>query len=153
MKIRYTKQYNTDTCGPIALINILKWSGQKVSVRKNLKSISSLCGCEKGEGTLPSMFMASLILLDFGYKKIKNRLPDFDKVLDDGQIILVDQEEDANNEDGHYYLVVGKTKKTFKCVNLYIGKSISIVNRKAMFNLIRNTKKQSSKCYAIRRLK
>lgn len=44
--MRYVRQRNDFSCGPVAILNVLKWSGEKVALDSELyKTIYSDCGC------------------------------------------------------------------------------------------------------------
>lgn len=48
---KYIKQPNDFSCGPTTIINIGKWAGANLSLKKDFKRIESASGCSK-DGTL-----------------------------------------------------------------------------------------------------
>jgi len=46
--VRFFKQKDSNTCGPIALLNVRLWSGQKVSFKKNFQECVKACKCDNG---------------------------------------------------------------------------------------------------------
>jgi hypothetical protein len=57
---RFTKQYDSYTCGPAAVINALKWAGEQVSYRATKKSLCARMKCWSDGGTRPSDLDTSL---------------------------------------------------------------------------------------------
>lgn len=41
--IRYTRQRTMSDCGPVAVLNILKWAGFKVTYKKNIAKLKKAC--------------------------------------------------------------------------------------------------------------
>jgi len=41
--MRFTKQYTLSDCGPVAVLNILKWAGMKVSYKDHIKHLKKEC--------------------------------------------------------------------------------------------------------------
>jgi len=59
---RYAKQpRGSSICGPIAILNALKWAGAQATLRKDLKEIIKKTGCNRGEyGTMLTAFEVAL---------------------------------------------------------------------------------------------
>ena len=41
---RYARQYDDSSCGPIAILNVIKWAGYRCTIKNDLKHIKKLCG-------------------------------------------------------------------------------------------------------------
>lgn len=51
MKIRYTRQYNQVECGPVAVLNALKWVGGAWTYKKHIAFIKAYCEYDTISGT------------------------------------------------------------------------------------------------------
>lgn len=52
--MRYCVQRNEFSCGPILIINALKWAGEKITYRKDYKELCELLKCSREIGTKSS---------------------------------------------------------------------------------------------------
>lgn len=68
MKIRYAKQHTKFDCAPVAIVNAMKWSGEKISYKENKEYLKSLFKLDQNKGVYPNFFIKFL-------KKNKNSLP------------------------------------------------------------------------------
>lgn len=50
MRIRYTKQNNNYGCGPIAIINLLKWSGHRATIKTHYEFLEKACATKDPDG-------------------------------------------------------------------------------------------------------
>ena len=48
LEMRYTRQYDKTSCGPVALVNALKWAGMKVPWRDSKQHWIKLTRCRNG---------------------------------------------------------------------------------------------------------
>jgi hypothetical protein len=89
---RYIGQRDHFRCGPIAVLNALKWAGVPVTEKKDLKRISKLCKCVAGRGTPKRATTIALrkskgIILS---KKVKKpTLKVLDEWIDNGGAVLL----------------------------------------------------------------
>ena len=125
MPPRYAKQPDSYSCGPIAILNALKWAGNKVTIRDHLKSLKVLCKCEiDGEkfGTAHKDFdkairkagRRSLYVLRKTNVKLKDMI---DHIDDGGAVALLYSYKKNGERCGHYILFVGHGKNVFYVVN------------------------------------
>ena len=49
--IRYIKQRDKYSCGPVAIMNVLKWAGAEFSYQGKIKLFQQLCFCKPSNGT------------------------------------------------------------------------------------------------------
>ena len=134
MGIRYIKQRNKHTCGPIAVINILKWLGCKTTY-KDFPLIKAMCKCNR-EGTYSSNVDKTID--NFKIKKKIKRFPhikDVDTHLKLGGIILFEHKS-IFEDISHLALCVGKDNRYYYLVNEYINKTISKVARKTFIQIV-----------------
>jgi len=134
-KVKYSYQRDSYSCGPIALYNIMKWAGQKVS----LKELIEVCGGRdeiKKIGTDVSVFNNVLLELpgievygvwyQAGLNLINNHLKT-------GGIVALSY---LTDECGHYALIVGRTKKCYLVVNAYENRAVSAIPRRIVRKML-----------------
>jgi len=126
---RYIRQKDFTSCGPVALINILKWFGCNVSYKDYIEIARGLCDHISGSdgGTEDKGMARALKAHKISFKKIKNpTLVQLDKHLDSGGIILLDYAVPCMSKlspipfevgDWHFTLCIGRTNKTYIMVN------------------------------------
>ena len=123
--VRYIKQRDHTSCGPVAVINILKWLGYKVSYDSFIHSARYLCGHEPGPEGGTNITGVEKALKHLGVKKrrVKNpSLDDIDRHIDSGGIVLLEyvapyKNEFLNKGEGHFSICIGRTAKTYILVN------------------------------------
>lgn len=142
-KVKYSKQYDTYSCGAVALLNLHKWLGHKYT-NNNLKDIKNRCNCiykhnNGGSGTFPSDLNKYLIdnNIDFQFKESPNIIDIFDhfydKSLNIGSIIL----RTIHHNNGHYSFLHKYDGKYFHIANDYEG--FSLINWYDLEYSINNT--------------
>ena len=94
MKIRYATQIRESDCGPIALLNLLKWLGMRVTVREHHGHLCWMCNLIDGFGSSDSDLTRALSHLrrnNFSFKY--RRKPKLKTILshlkNGGAVILV----------------------------------------------------------------
>ena len=129
-KIRYTKQYDHYSCGPVAIINALKWAGYSASLKKDKPRILKISKCKPPKGT--SVFNLNKAIL---------RCLELDLEYDDcpdlrtlrahlrtrqGAAILRYKWWSKKRKcwQGHYFLTTGLTSsgKYYYVINMFTGK-------------------------------
>lgn len=125
-KIRYIRQRDRDSCGPVAVLNILKWLGCQISYKEYISTVKYLCLHESGVdgGTYTEGMRNALKCLNIKHvrKKFKS-LNQIDNHLDKGGVVLFDYQVSCRlksgviKEEWHYSLCIGKTKKSYIIVN------------------------------------
>ncbi len=129
--VRYVRQRDTFRCGPIAILNALKWAGAPVTAAL-LPEITAVAGCVYPEGTQPKDFAPALRAFGEKYfsvgtvplpsiRAIENCLREEDRA------VLVNYgwfNRDAGNAlTGHYTLFTGVSARgqRFTAVNFSRG--------------------------------
>lgn len=120
-KIRYLKQRDQFRCGPIAIINVLKWAGLPATY-KTIDLFSIIMRTNENKGTKRLEITKALKLFDPVIKfKHKNK-PTSDDIrnhLDSNRIALVlirwiDEKKKAH---GHYFVIDRVSNNNFNCIN------------------------------------
>src|SRR3989344_6696712 len=127
---RYAKQpRGSSVCGPIAILNALKWAGARATLRAHLKEIVEEAGCnQETEGTLLTAFESAL--RHFGKEQFRVRtvfpwpgIETLEAFLRNSEHAVItgfrwrDKEPLTSGE--HYAFITGvsKTGRTFFSVN------------------------------------
>lgn len=148
--IRYVKQQNKYSCGPIAIINAIKWSGHKFAMKANLRLVIRASGCEKILGCRRSRCFDHALRV-FGDKKFKVKLkicPSIrfieNHLRQPGTAIIVNISRFDNHKvlQGHYILItkVSRSGKSFIVINYFTGETRSLIKRSILINDCRRRK-------------
>ena len=121
---RYIKQRpNRWVCGPLAIVNGMKWLGRKVT-SKDIPKVSEACKRENGHGIYDYQLSAGLKYFNVKYKVRRYAtLAKIDDELNRGRAVIVTvahKQSSGKNKGkifGHYVLLIGKTEKTYTIVN------------------------------------
>ncbi len=104
MKVRFISQYDTYSCGAVALINMHRWFGDRVGSRC-LKRIKTECNCRYKHsngfsGTMPSDLNEYLVRkgVSFCFKYSPNIIEVYDHLVNSGSIIF----RTIHDGNGHY---------------------------------------------------
>lgn len=111
--IKYCKQLNKTDCGPIAVINALKWAGLKVSIGKNYKDIRQSCYWVPRDGTDAIDMRGCLDRFDgVATNQIwRYTLKSLDQSLDNGKALILLYTLFARGQDrGHFIFIHGRDK-------------------------------------------
>lgn len=142
--MRYVKQRDSYSCGPIALLNILKWSGLRKTY-KDLPILQKECKCNNG--TWPEDLQKAVKKYS-NLKSFSRRKPSILKIDQHlkrhGAVILVCYWSDEWDEEieGHFITIVGCKDKEYVCLNSHITKTaISYISREELKNMIKSTVK------------
>lgn len=146
--IRYIKQRDKSSCGPIALINILKWLGYHITY-DFLDIARWACDWQDGRcidaGTLDRDMNKALKYFKIKNKKILNpKIKDINKHLKAGGIVLIGYclpRESTN----HFSLCIGTYERYYIMVNDDLNETIIARTKKEIKKYIR--KKLSEPCY------
>ena len=102
MAIRFCKQRDQYSCGAVAVLNVLKWAGCKVTY-SNLPALRKLCKCNQPNGTKKQDLESALKALGIRFKRYtRPTLKMMDTHLDGGGIVLLNYCFDEGF--GHYAL-------------------------------------------------
>lgn len=139
--VKYSKQLNKTDCGPMAVLNALKWAGYPVSCRRGYKSIKKNCKWKAGQGTYYSDIYKTLQK----YSKLKSRiikspkLKELDSLLEKGYTFILLYTH-KHGRCSHFIFCSGKSSKKYffkndssvytnrarvrKTINSYLRKSL-----------------------------
>lgn len=120
-KIRWIAQKNLYSCGPVAILNTLKWLGARVSYKKNYGLWKKKCRCNH-EGTHQHYFQGCLDTIKNALVTPKN-LPTMaciEDSLDRGRLVIMKSSYmmDTRNVEGHFFIVSEMTDDRFFLVNV-----------------------------------
>jgi hypothetical protein len=136
---RYLGQRDSFRCGPIAIINIMKWAGYYCTEKKDLKRIAKQLKTTRCNGTSDTPIDKLLKQLN-GIKATKGRAVTrtsrIDKELDKGKIALI-RYMNPYQKYGHIFLCVGKQGRYYVCVNDGGTRAISLQLKTHMRNTLR----------------
>lgn len=134
MMPNYVRQRDSYGCGPVALVNALKWAGKDISFKRERKKYYDKCCVSPGSGANPiDLFRATMdeqeyikvIFWGWGHPK-KPRISQVEKHIRDGGAAILGYYYDRKEPDkngfkiaGHYVFVdsISDTGKTFYVVN------------------------------------
>lgn len=132
LDMRYMKQRDNYSCGPVALANVMKWAGSKKSAGSLRKYFMPICKCSPENGTRPwEIHNALLTIDDISFEKVEYPgLQDLDGHLDDGGIVLL---RVRYEDGGHYFICTRRTQKMYEVINRKVDHvTKSLVSRKTM---------------------
>ena len=115
--VRYIKQRDTYSCGPVALINVLKWSGANKTY-KDMPRAQRMVKCSYKEGGTDSIDLHRALKKQksFNVQFVSNvSIYDIDERLEDGgSVIMLESRKPSKklrakgiDRVGHYYLIDG----------------------------------------------
>lgn len=124
---RYVKQRDKFSCGPVAIMNILKWSGERFSYQETIDLFRKLCECNNPRGTNHPNFDKALRAVTkrlggFHVRRVHNpKLPEVEKHLREEGVVILNYFW-RNEKEGayrHFTLLtsVSETGKSFLTVN------------------------------------
>lgn len=126
--INYVKQRDRFRCGPVAVINAVKWAGGRMSYKTSIREITDQCHCVPGEGTM--VIDLHKTLHKVGRRHFKSQYiskPTFSQVDDalaQGDAVVWNYK---HNRGRHYALIVGRFTDgaAFHVINYDIGPTVS----------------------------
>ena len=126
---RYVKQRDKFSCGPVAIMNVLKWSGMEFSHEYLRDWAGGLCECGPPDGTAHKKFEKGLRQASKAYgrpftvrKVMHPTLAQIDEHLREGGAIVLNyywRREDEGTSNRHFMLVAGisDSGKSYLTVN------------------------------------
>jgi len=146
--MRYIGQRDTYSCGPIAVLNALKWSGMRVTSRSHMGRVNRLCNSGIA-GILDRDITHALSK----YRKLKFRVRRYitmrqlDAHLRRGGCAIISHEFVIDGEDaGHYIFIPSKTSEKFLVINDCFCGTVTHYDRKEMTDLLRYRGFSGSPC-------
>lgn len=143
---KYTRQHDQFNCGPVALLNALKWAGYPYTL-KDLPRLSRLCKCKPGDlgGTLTCDFDRALrrykrliVLPDDGPFE-RPYISMIDEHLDLGGVVVFSYiyKYHGRVEVSHLTLCIGREGKHYIFANDGQHKLLARRRRKTVVNMLR----------------
>jgi len=123
------KQPHKASCGPVAVINALKWLGKPATYRTHLKKCKKLGYPTNPAGTSRRLLSRFLRYFKIKYKRVtRPTLNDITKELDKGNaIILLYRTYSESGSWGHYTFINGYNDWGFKSKNALVPKFRPII--------------------------
>ena len=108
----FTKQRDRYSCGPVAILNALRWAGMDARYEDYIDILRIVCQCEVGEGTNPADFDKALRFLATAIFRVRRvhrpRLGDIERHLrEDGAVVINYLLNQAGVWSRHFALLVG----------------------------------------------
>ena len=147
--IRYVRQQDAYRCGPISILNALKWAGRDVTYKKDLARISRSCKCIYPNGTTRGCFDRCLRIEGRGHlgivKKMSFSIRDIDNHLEDGGAALINHawRDESGDLSGHYCLlsrIIVGSPPYYEAINEARKITGLIADRGYILNIIRRRK-------------
>lgn len=121
--MKYVAQRNLYSCGPIAIINALKWAGQNVTYKKYYKKLIRKTKCTYS-GTHDLNISVALFDYVNSFNKIEwlvePTIKDINKHLSSGGAAIISYDllsNEVKERECHFLLVVKKEKEYYHVVN------------------------------------
>lgn len=142
----YLKQQDYVSCGPIAIINAMKWRGLSASRRSHLKKIKAKCNCFGRYGTHPRDMHRVLRSYIGDAEHIEEpKIKLLNDILDLGlsTIIGYSYKRKDKKEEAHYTFCIGRTDHYYILVNdvctktgELLSNTVSKKSRKSMIKML-----------------
>lgn len=153
--VRYARQYNDYTCGPIAIINAIKWSGHKGTLKNDLKRITQECRCDRNNGTSHGNFDHVLRQYSRGRFTARRRLyPDFSDVVQHlahpNCAVIINYLHVGEITDAHYVLLLGgkaKNGRGLTLINSFSKETRVEINEKQIKEYLKKRRSARGKMY------
>ena len=124
----YTKQRKRFDCGPVTIINALKWAGKNITYEKRINYFKRLCKCDDIDGTKHRNFDRALRISGkdmFSIRRVHHpTLKEIVNHLKNKNAIVINyrwRKRKSNRNMRHFILLVGiePSKDSFDVVNGY----------------------------------
>lgn len=120
-KIRYLKQKDTFRCGPVAVVNTLKWAGYPATY-KTVLCLSTIMRTDPLKGTRRNDIDKALNIFTQILRYKKKQRPAAEHIiqhLDNGGAALVLIAYEKGDTEGHYFFIDKRDDEHFNAINLY----------------------------------
>lgn len=153
---RYVNQCNDYTCGPIAIVNAIEWSGHSASLEQDVKVITQECRCDPKNGTSHGNFDRVLRMKSRGKFTVRKRMfpgiNDIEEHLAQPQCAVIVNflrvDKDGVGIDAHYALLVGITEcGEFTQINSFDGQTVKKTQRQELLEDLEIRKSIRGKMY------
>jgi hypothetical protein len=152
MMTRYLRQRDTYSCGPIAILNALKWAGAS-KTGKSIRTLRKDAKCNYPDGTYSVDFNRALRKKGkrfFSTKWVASSLTKVVAQLRAGNAVLLSFTlSDWYRLDGdraaHYALLLptSKNEKKFRVVNLWRSETVCVIQRRKLREMLKRRKSGS----------
>lgn len=168
--VRYARQTSNSNCGPFALLNAIKWAGDRATIRRDIGVLSTLCLClrhgegydlgdgeiiDTGPGTEVSQFWRAGKAVEKLYGSLRfsavrkpQSLRRVDRILDGGGAVIVMYR--VAGSQYHFALITGRRKSLYDVVNIRLDRPCSSIKRTTLSKWLRLGK---SEAWAVHRTK
>ncbi len=133
---RFIKQKDGFRCGPVAIINALKWHGEPATY-KDIKVVSKILKCKRS-GTHTDN-VDRVVKKLFNVSRDKPLLKDLNSHLDNEGAILI-QFRWPNTKTSHYTLITKRKGQCYHFINLYNDQTHSVIKKSTFKKFIKRTK-------------
>jgi len=132
-KLKYINiQQEPYSCGPVAIINTMKYLGQPVIYRKEMKKFKNIKEYDPNKGILPYNFSKILNKKGIKYKRHNiSTVTELENILDKGNSLILNFCWDYQSR--HYAFIIGHTPLKMKSYNIqydYYSKTELRINLK-----------------------
>jgi hypothetical protein len=117
---RYIKQRDHFSCLPVAILNMRKWLGDRVSYRRNYRKARTECGATPGIGSDRSTF-AEVTRFANRTRMFSPTVQKIDEALAAGNAVVLRSSWGKAFGWSHIFLVTKRTERSFFCVNTFAG--------------------------------
>lgn len=125
--MRFVKQRNGYTCGPIALLNLGKALGLPWTYKSHFKQLVEACQTDK-DGTIRSLLQRVMHQLFSDYRIVKvcrPTLATIEELVKDNVILVSSAWKDKGMIRKHAFVVDAVTEKSLKAINIVHGSWIT----------------------------
>ena len=127
--IRYLRQRDNYNCGPVAIINALKFFGERAT-QKDISRIAKIVNCKSPHGTSPKNMNKGINKI-FKCEKMEDpTMRDIDQILLNGNPVILNYLIQENGERwGHYIFIPRRETDGFIIINENKNRTVDLVNR------------------------
>ncbi len=151
---RYVRQYDKFSCGPIAIINAIKWGGGHATLRQDRKRLMEKCNCSMEDGSHFRYFNRALreecAKLSVEVKcYFRVNIGGIERHLRSGGAIIITYcwfEHESLKWEGHYFLLTAASKsgKSFLGINPECGQTFSWCRRQKIIDHLNHKYKKNT---------
>jgi hypothetical protein len=115
--MRYLKQQDQYSCGPVAIANAMKWYGSKERAKDLRKRFIPICKCMSDIGTHIPYFEEGIVKAKFHLidRIERPKIKDLDEYLSKGWIAILRVRHEVYG--GHLFICTRQTPKMYEVVN------------------------------------
>ena len=142
---RYVRQWDDFSCGPIAILNALKWAGVRASIKRDYKRLLVLTKCSFPNGVCRFYLAPALYKnREFFVRRPRGAtMRTVENHLRSGGVVLLSYGIYGDGKRrGHYTLLtrVSETGRSFTTINYYVGHTVCLIRRSSVVRDIRRRK-------------